>query len=101
MLARENPSKLDPFDKLVLVTELDAAIARQGNLQDLLITNQQSQTLAQDIEVAQIINPASAAKVTARSRRNSILFGGLIGVLVGGLVALVLGLRPGRPAAAK
>jgi capsular polysaccharide biosynthesis protein len=91
----------DPFDKLVVVSELDAAIARQGNLQDLLITNQQSQTLAQDIEVAQIINPASAAKVTARSRRNSILFGGLIGVLVGGLVALVLGLRPGRPAAAK
>jgi capsular polysaccharide biosynthesis protein len=101
VLARENPSKLDPFDRLLLFAQLNDAVARQGNLQDELITNQQAQTLAQTIEVAQIINPAAAAKVTSRSRRNSILFGGLIGVLVGGLVALVLGLRPGRPAAAK
>jgi len=100
VLARENPSKLDPFDRLLLFAQLNDQVARQGNLQDELISNQQAQTLAQDIEVAQIINPAAAAKVTARSRRNSILFGGLIGIILGALVALVVGLRPSRPAPA-
>jgi uncharacterized protein involved in exopolysaccharide biosynthesis len=89
-------TKLSAFDKLVLVTELDAAIERQGNLQDKLIANQQAQTLAQQIELAQIINPAAAAKVTSRSRGTSLLFGALIGVIVGAIVALVVGLRTPR-----
>lgn len=99
VLAKENPSKLDPFDRLLLFAQLNDAIARQGNLQDELITNQQAQTLAQDIEVAQIINPAVAGRVTARSRRDSLVFGGLIGLIVGTLVALVVGLRPSRRSA--
>lgn len=98
VLAKESPSKLDPFDKLILYAQLNDAIARQGNLQDELITNQQAQTLAEDIEVAQIINPAVAAKATSRSRRDSLLFGALIGLIIGGLVALVVGLRMPRPA---
>jgi uncharacterized protein involved in exopolysaccharide biosynthesis len=84
---------LDPFDKLLLVSELDSAVQRQGNLQNDLISDQQAQTLAEDIEIAQIINPAAAGKVTSRSRRNSILFGGLIGLIIGAIVALILGLR--------
>lgn len=87
---------LDPIDKLVLASELNDAVARQGNLEDALYTNQQAQTLAQNIEVAQVINPAVAGKVTNRSRRDSLLFGGVIGLLIGVLVALVAGLRPGR-----
>lgn len=100
VLAKENRANLDPFDRLLLYAQLNDAVARQGNLQDELIANAQAQTLAEDIEVAQIINPASAAKVTSRSRRDSILFGGVIGLIIGAIVAVVLGLRPARPAPA-
>ena len=93
-------TKLDPFDKLVLVSQLDAAISRQGTLEDDLIANQSQVVLAKNIELAQIINPAASEKVTSRSRRNSILFGALIGLIVGLLLALVVGLRTLRPAAA-
>jgi hypothetical protein len=96
VLAKSNLSKVAPFDRLLLYAQLNDQVARQGNLQDQLITDQQAQTLAQDIEVAQIINPAAAAKVTARSKRNSLLFGALIGLIIGGLIALVIGLRPPR-----
>lgn len=94
-------TKLDAFDKLVIVTEVDAAISRQGNLEDDLIANQQAVVLAKNIELAQIINPAAASKVTTRSRRNSLLFGGLLGLIIGAIVALVIGLRPPRPSPAK
>ena len=54
--------------------------------------------LAEDIEVAQIINLAASSKVTSRSRRDSVVFGGVIGLLIGLIVALYLGLRqPARP----
>ena len=85
---------VDPIDSLVLADELNNQIAIQGQLQTEQLSNQQSWTLAQDTEVAQIINPAVSVKATAPSRRNSLVFGALIGVLLGALVALVVGLRP-------
>jgi uncharacterized protein involved in exopolysaccharide biosynthesis len=87
---------LSPLDKLVLVNQYDAAIARQGNLNDGISTTQQALSLAQNVEIAQIITPAAAEKTTARSRRNSILIGALIGLIVGVLVAIVLDWRAGR-----
>jgi hypothetical protein len=86
----------DPIDKLVLVSELSDAVERQGNLQTEQITNQQDFTLAENIEVAQIITPAKATKVTSRSRRDSVIFGGVIGLIIG-----LLGLRPTRSAPAR
>jgi uncharacterized protein involved in exopolysaccharide biosynthesis len=80
----------------VLVNQYDAAIARQGNLNDGISTTQQALSLAQNVEIAQIITPAAAEKTTARSRRNSILIGALIGLIVGVLVAIVLDWRAGR-----
>jgi uncharacterized protein involved in exopolysaccharide biosynthesis len=88
---------LSPLDKLVLVNQYDAAIARQGNLNDKITSTQQALVLAQNIEIAQIITPAAAEKTTARSRRNSILIGALIGLLVGVVVAIVLDWRARRP----
>jgi hypothetical protein len=35
-----------------------------------------------------VIQPAAAVKTTARSRRNSMLVGGLIGLILGGLAAV-------------
>ena len=90
---------LAPLDKLVLVNQLDAAIQRQGNLNDKVFATDQQLTLLQTIEIAQIITPAVAEKTTARSRRNSILVGALIGLIVGVIAAIVVDRRAGRSAA--
>ena len=75
--------------KLIMVNQLDAAIARQGALNDKLAATDQQLTLVQNIEIAQLIEHASAEKTTARSRRNSVLVGALIG-LIGGLIAAIV-----------
>jgi hypothetical protein len=79
---------ISSLDRLVIATQLDNAQQRRGQLLD-----QQSQTrlqlaLAQNVESAQIVQKAAAAKTTARSRRNSIAIGALIGLLVGLIVAV-------------
>jgi hypothetical protein len=80
--------KLDPFNKLVLTTQVDNALLRQGNLNDKLTATQATLSLLQNIEIGQIVSEAAAVKTTARSRRNSILVGALIGLLVAAVVAI-------------
>lgn len=87
---------LSSFEALYIATLADSAYTRLGNLETLLFDNEQSLSLARTIEVAQIINPAVSSKAVARSRRDSIIFGGVIGLLLGAIVALFLGLRPPR-----
>jgi len=84
------------LEKLIMVNQLDAAIARQGNLNDKLAATDQQLTLVENIEIAQLIEQAAAVKTTARSRRNSILVGLLIGVIVGVIVAIVVDARARR-----
>jgi hypothetical protein len=43
---------------------------------------------AQSVEKPSVLTPASASRVTARSRRNSVVIGGLIGAILGAIVAL-------------
>jgi uncharacterized protein involved in exopolysaccharide biosynthesis len=88
---------LAALDKLVLVNQLDAAIQRQGNLNERRFAADQQLTLAQNVMLAQIITPAAAEKTTARSRRNSILVGALIGLVAGLVIAIVADWRAGRP----
>jgi uncharacterized protein involved in exopolysaccharide biosynthesis len=92
---------LAPLDKLVLQSDLDTAEATLGSTVNQLTTTQQALTLAQSIETTQIITKAKASKTTARSRRNSVLFGGLIGLIAGAIVAMAVGLRARRSAAAQ
>ncbi len=80
---------LAPLDKLVLLSALDNAQQRRGQLLDLQTTTQQQLALAQNVESAQVVQEAAAVKTTARSRRNSIAIGALIG-LIAGLVAAVV-----------
>jgi capsular polysaccharide biosynthesis protein len=87
---------LDPLNKLVLVSQLDNAVQRQGNLNDKQATVQDTLTLAETIEIAQIVEKAVAAKTVARSRRNSILVGALIGLLLGGIAAIAIDSRGSR-----
>ena len=44
---------------------------------------------ATEVESPSIVTPASAARVTARSRRSSVVVAGLIGLILGGIAALM------------
>lgn len=87
---------LQPLDRLVLVSELDQAEATLGQTLDSQSTTQQELTLAEDVEQTQLIQKAQAEKTAGRSRRNSSVTGGLIGLILGAIVATVYGLRTTR-----
>ncbi len=96
-----SPGSLAPLDVLNLSTQLEGAQAALGQTLDSETTTQQELILAQDVETTQIIPPAAkAVKTIARSRRNSVVFGGLIGLIAGAILATVLGVRRKRPATA-
>src|SRR6266540_1360084 len=78
---------LSPLDRLVLVTQLDNAVQLKGELLQAQANNQQAQALAQNVELPRIIEHPVAAKTTARSTRNSMLVGAVIGLLLGIIAA--------------
>jgi uncharacterized protein involved in exopolysaccharide biosynthesis len=69
-------------DKLILQTQLNSAQSDLSSTTQLLHQ-------AKAVEEPSVLTPASAARVTARSRRNSVIVGGLIGLVLGALVALL------------
>ena len=84
-----NEPGLSSLDKLVLVSSLDNAQTRRGQLLDLQSDVRQQLALAENVEKTQVIEPAAAVKTTARSGRNSALVGALLGLIVGGVAALL------------
>ncbi|HVH51062.1 MAG TPA: hypothetical protein VM690_02875, partial [Gaiellaceae bacterium] len=69
-------------DKLLLQVQLRTLQLDQNTAGQLL-----HQAIA--VEKPSIVTPASPARVTARSRRNSVVVAGLIGLILGGLAALL------------
>jgi uncharacterized protein involved in exopolysaccharide biosynthesis len=86
-------SHLTPLDQLVLISQIDNAEQRQGNLYDQKAVTQQQLAFAKNVESAKVITFARAEKASAHSRRTSLLIGALIGLLIGVVVAIVLGTR--------
>lgn len=84
-----NNRGLTAIDRLSLVTQLNGAVQFLGTLKDEQTTSQQQLALAQHVESATVVSQASAVKTTARSRRTSMAIGGLIGLILGGIAALV------------
>ncbi len=80
---------LAPLDRLAIVTQLNGAVQLLGELQDQRSTAQQQLALAQNVESATVVSPASATQTSARSRSSSMLVGGLIGLLLGVLAAIL------------
>jgi len=80
---------LSALDKLVLVSSLDNAQTRRGQLLDLQSDVRQQLALAENVEKTQVIEPAAAKKTTARSGRNGALIGALLGLLLGCVAALL------------
>jgi uncharacterized protein involved in exopolysaccharide biosynthesis len=97
--ALKNQPNLAFIDRLFLTINISNNQQLLSTIQDAISGSQQQLTLAQNIEQAQLIGPqnATAVKTTARSRRNSIVFGALIGLIIGAIVAIVAGVRAARP----
>ena len=91
-LALRDPN-LSLSEKLLVSTNSNATInnaeQRRGSvLQDLNLAKQLL-SLAENVERSHVVQPAVARKASATSRRNAAAVGGLIGLLLGGLVAVL------------
>ena len=80
---------LSPIDRLVLESQLNNAVQQKTTAVQQLTDTQQLLAVAKSVERPQVVEPATAVKTTARSARNSMLVGGLIGLLLGALAALL------------
>ena len=83
-----------PLDQALLATAnlnsvITTADARRAAIQDDLFEARQLLNLAESVESSRVVEPASAAKTSARSSRSSLLVGALIGLLVGAIAALL------------
>jgi hypothetical protein len=79
----------DPFEQLVLVSQLDNTEQRLAIVtQDRLETEGQL-GLAEEVERARVATDARAVQTSVRSTRNAVVVGGLIGLLLGVLAALL------------
>jgi capsular polysaccharide biosynthesis protein len=86
-------NSLSLAEKLLISTNSNATInnaeQRRGTvLQDLNLAKQLL-SLAENVEQSRVVQPALARKASATSRRNAAAVGGLIGLLVGALAAVL------------
>jgi hypothetical protein len=84
-----NGSNLSTSERLIALGQLNGLQQQLLTTTDQLTTNQQQLALAKDVEAPQITTLAAATKTTARSRRNTVLVAGLIGLILGIVAALV------------
>jgi uncharacterized protein involved in exopolysaccharide biosynthesis len=80
---------LSTVERLLFANQIGLAVQEQRQVTADLSQNQQLLTLAQNVEQSKLITPARDTKTTARSRRNSVLVGAVIGLLLGILAALL------------
>src|SRR6266550_2130322 len=80
---------LSTVERLLFANQIGLAVQEQRQVIADQTQNEQLLTLAQTVEQSQVITPARATKTTARSRRNSVLVGALIGLVLGILAALL------------
>jgi uncharacterized protein involved in exopolysaccharide biosynthesis len=80
---------LPPLDQLPLVTLLSNVQERRSVLEQDREETRALIALAERVEKAQLVERAIAVETTARSTRNSMIVGGLLGLLAGALAALL------------
>ena len=80
---------LSALDKLVLVSQVSNAEDRRAQLLTQQTATAQLLALAQQVEKPRLLGPATVAKTTARSKRNSAVVGAFLGLLLGVLAALL------------
>ena len=87
--ALKDSSGLSTSERLIALGQLNGLQAQLLTTTDQLTTNQQQLALAKDVEAPEITTLAAATKTTARSRRNTVLVAGLIGLILGIVAALL------------
>ena len=84
---------LSPTDRLIGVTTFNSTIGslveRRGLVTQDLLEAKQALSLAENVEKPSIVERAGARKTTARSVGRSVLAGGLIGLILGILAAIL------------
>ena len=80
---------LSTTERLILLGQLNGLQQQRLTTTDQLTTNQQQLALAKKVEAPEVIQSAVATKTTARSRRNTVLVAALIGLILGGIAALL------------
>jgi hypothetical protein len=92
-LALAPSSPLSLTEKLLVSTNSNATInsaeGRRASIQSDLTSARQLLSLAENVERSRIVLPAAARKTSATSPRNAAAVGGLIGLLLGGLAAVL------------
>jgi hypothetical protein len=73
---------LSATDKLIVAIQ-------RAQIADQLTTAQQQLAVAQEVELGQQVTFAAATKTTAKSRRNTVIVAGLLGLLLGIFAALL------------
>jgi uncharacterized protein involved in exopolysaccharide biosynthesis len=89
-------SQLDALNKLALISQVDNAEQRQGNLLDQKASTTQQLTFAREVESAKIVTTAAPVKASAHSKSTSLVVGALIGLILGGILAIAGYGRVGR-----
>jgi hypothetical protein len=88
-----NDTSLSTTDRLVLtagvLNQLQFNQSRQSDLEASLLTSDDTIALAKQVELARIMQPAKIERAAPPSRRSAALIGGVIGLLVGLLAALL------------
>jgi uncharacterized protein involved in exopolysaccharide biosynthesis len=93
-LAAINADKgLSTTDKLIMAGSTTNLLqfneSRQSDLEAALLTSDDTIALAKQVELARILQPARIERAAPPSRRSAALIGGVIGLLVGLVAALV------------
>jgi hypothetical protein len=92
-------SSASPTERLTLGTLLLTMEQRRGTLEEDRLQARGLLAQAEQVELPRIIDRGSAAKTTARGTRNSVVVGGLIGLILGLFAALLwepIAARTGR-----
>jgi capsular polysaccharide biosynthesis protein len=76
-------------ERLLIQSQAGAALQRQSIVEQDLSNAQELLTLAQNVESSKVVTHAAPTKQTARSRRNALVVGAFIGLLIGLLAALL------------
>jgi hypothetical protein len=88
LTAAQSPG-LSEEAKLVALTNAGVLEQRRSTVIQARSDRQQLLALAENVEAPQVVQQAVARKVTAQSRRNSIVVAGILGLLAGLLAALL------------
>jgi uncharacterized protein involved in exopolysaccharide biosynthesis len=80
---------LSSVERLIALTNAGVLEQRRAIAQQTRSDRVQQLALAEEVERPRLLERAAAAKVTARSRRNSIVVAAVIGLLIGLIAALV------------